>query len=123
MLTKKQKELYDFLCAEISGCGISPSFEEMRQDTSTKSKSGVHRLILGLEERGFIRRIPFHNRAIEIVSDRHPVKPKSIPALRKARKVVRAAGKLETRYHNHMLTVTEKSLGKLRQALKEYHAN
>ena len=66
MLTKKQKELFDFLSKYISKNYISPSFEEMKEAVSLKSKSGIHRLITSLEQRGFIKRLKHKARAIEI---------------------------------------------------------
>ena len=67
MLTKKQKELYDFLTDYISSNKISPSFEEMKNAVNLKSKSGIHRLITSLEQRGFIRRLKHKARAMEII--------------------------------------------------------
>ena len=67
MLTKKQHELLLFLEERISISGITPSFEEMKKKVGLKSKSGIHRLISGLEERGFIKKLPFKARAIEIL--------------------------------------------------------
>ena len=66
MLTKKQKELFDYLCNYISIHKISPSFEEMREAVNLKSKSGIHRLITSLEQRGFIKRLKHKARAMEI---------------------------------------------------------
>lgn len=66
MLTKKQHELLTFIHARVAATGIAPSFEEMKEALSLRSKSGIHRLILGLEERGFIRRLPHRARAIEL---------------------------------------------------------
>ncbi len=66
MLTKKQKELYDFLTKYISKNYISPSFEEMKEAVNLKSKSGIHRLITSLEQRGFIKRLKHKARAMEI---------------------------------------------------------
>ncbi len=66
MLTKKQKELFDYLSDYISRNSISPSFEEMKEAVSLKSKSGIHRLITSLEERGFIKRLKHKARAMEI---------------------------------------------------------
>ena len=66
MLTKKQKELYDFLTKYISENYISPSFEEMKEAVNLKSKSGIHRLITSLEQRGFIKRLKHKARAMEI---------------------------------------------------------
>ncbi|MDC3080724.1 transcriptional repressor LexA [Paracoccaceae bacterium] len=67
MLTKKQHELLLFLEERISISGVTPSFEEMKKKVGLKSKSGIHRLISGLEERGFIKKLPFKARAIEIL--------------------------------------------------------
>jgi len=67
MLTKKQKELYDFLKFYIEKNSISPSFEEMKKAVNLKSKSGIHRLISSLEERGFIKRLKHKARAMQIL--------------------------------------------------------
>ena len=67
MLTKKQRELLLFLEERISQSGITPSFEEMKKKVGLKSKSGIHRLISALEDRGFIKKLPFKARAIEIL--------------------------------------------------------
>ena len=67
MLTTKQHELLTFIHKKLVDSGVSPSFEEMKEALSLKSKSGVHRLISALEERGFIRRLPNRARALEIV--------------------------------------------------------
>ena len=67
MLTKKQKELYDYLCDYVIKNQISPSFEEMKNAVNLKSKSGIHRLITSLEQRGFIKRLKHKARAMEIV--------------------------------------------------------
>ncbi|MBI04788.1 MAG: repressor LexA [Pelagibacteraceae bacterium] len=69
MLTKKQKELFDYLQDYISGKGISPSFEEMKKAVNLKSKSGIHRLITSLEQRGFIKRLKHKARAMEIIKN------------------------------------------------------
>ena len=66
MLTKKQKELFDYLNKYISINKISPSFEEMKNAVNLKSKSGIHRLITSLEQRGFIKRLKHKARAMEI---------------------------------------------------------
>jgi SOS-response transcriptional repressor LexA len=58
MLTKKQHELLLFIHGHLQKNGVSPSFDEMKDALALKSKSGIHRLITGLEERGFIRRLP-----------------------------------------------------------------
>ena len=67
MLTKRQKELFDFLREYISKNSISPSFEEMKNAVNLKSKSGIHRLITSLEQRGFIKRLKHKARAMEII--------------------------------------------------------
>ena len=67
MLTRKQKELFDYLKSYISNNHISPSFEEMKQAVNLKSKSGIHRLITSLEQRGFIKRLKHKARAMEII--------------------------------------------------------
>ncbi len=66
MLTRKQHELICFINARLGETGVSPSFEEMKDALDLKSKSGVHRLISALEERGFIRRLPNRARALEV---------------------------------------------------------
>ena len=67
MLTKKQKNLLLFINKKIRSTGISPSYEEMKTSLNLKSKSGIHRLISALEERGFIKRLAHKARALEVV--------------------------------------------------------
>ena len=67
MLTAKQRELLLFINDRLGETGVSPSFDEMREALALKSKSGVHRLISALEERGFIRRLPNRARALEVL--------------------------------------------------------
>jgi len=67
MLTKKQKNLLLYINKKIRSTGISPSYEEMKDSLNLKSKSGIHRLISALEERGFIRRLPHKARALEVI--------------------------------------------------------
>ncbi|MFM2099407.1 MAG: transcriptional repressor LexA [Pseudomonadota bacterium] len=67
MLTRKQHELLCYIDDQLSESGVSPSFEEMKEALDLKSKSGVHRLISALEERGFIRRLPNRARALEVL--------------------------------------------------------
>lgn len=67
MLTKKQLDLLDFINKRLHRDGVPPSFDEMKEHLDLRSKSGIHRLITALEERGFIRRLPHKARAIEIV--------------------------------------------------------
>src|SRR5690606_27485384 len=67
MLTRKQRELLQFIQDRLGETGVSPSFDEMKDALGLKSKSGIHRLISGLEERGFIRRLPHRARALEVL--------------------------------------------------------
>lgn len=67
MLTKKQYELLLFIERRLRESGVSPSFDEMKDALELKSKSGIHRLITALEERGFIRRLPHRARALEVL--------------------------------------------------------
>ena len=95
MLTAKQHELLHFIQQRLDASGLSPSFEEMKEALGLKSKSGIHRLISALEERGFLRRLPNRARALEVLktpegakapvlSDRDNIVPlrKPAPALR-----------------------------------------
>jgi repressor LexA len=67
MLTRKQHELLRFIHERLRESGIPPSFDEMKEALDLKSKSGIHRLITALEERGFIRRLPNRARALEVI--------------------------------------------------------
>ena len=67
MLTRKQIELLDFINKRMQRDGVPPSFDEMKDALDLRSKSGIHRLITALEERGFIRRLPHRARALEII--------------------------------------------------------
>jgi repressor LexA len=67
MLTRKQYELLNYINNHLQERGVSPSFDEMKEALNLKSKSGIHRLITGLEERGFIRRLPHKARALEVL--------------------------------------------------------
>jgi repressor LexA len=67
MLTRKQHELLMFINQRLAATGVAPSFDEMKDALRLRSKSGIHRLISGLEERGFIRRLPHRARALEVV--------------------------------------------------------
>ncbi|MCJ2177842.1 transcriptional repressor LexA [Novosphingobium album (ex Hu et al. 2023)] len=85
MLTRKQHELLRFIQTRLEESGISPSFEEMKEALDLKSKSGVHRLISALEERGFIRRLPNRARALEVLrqpedATTKPAAPRPAPA-------------------------------------------
>ena len=79
MLTRKQHELLRFIQVRLEESGISPSFEEMKEALDLKSKSGVHRLISALEERGFIRRLPNRARALEVLRQPDDVTNKAAP--------------------------------------------
>lgn len=67
MLTKKQSELLRFINERLKETGVPPSFDEMKDALDLRSKSGIHRLIIALEERGFIRRLPNRARALEVI--------------------------------------------------------
>jgi repressor LexA len=67
MLTRKQRELLLFINQRLTATGVSPSFDEMKDALNLRSKSGIHRLVSGLEERGFIRRLPHRARALEVI--------------------------------------------------------
>jgi repressor LexA len=86
MLTAKQRELLLFIDQRLGQSGISPSFDEMREALELKSKSGVHRLISALEERGFIRRLPNRARALEVVKlpEARPAMSATVTQLRPA---------------------------------------
>src|SRR5690348_15435023 len=67
MLTRKQSELLRFIHERLKESGVPPSFDEMKDALDLRSKSGIHRLIIALEERGFIRRLPNRARALEVL--------------------------------------------------------
>jgi repressor LexA len=67
VLTRKQLELLDFIKTRMDRDGVPPSFDEMKDALDLRSKSGIHRLITALEERGFIRRLAHRARALEII--------------------------------------------------------
>ncbi len=80
MLTKKQHELLVFINERLSETGVSPSFDEMKEALDLRSKSGIHRLITALEERGFIRRLPHRARALEVLKMPEDAKPSVKPS-------------------------------------------
>ena len=92
MLTRKQHELLMFIHERIKETGVSPSFDEMKEALDLASKSGIHRLITALEERGFLRRLPHRARALEVVRlpeeatpgsrNRAPFKPQVVESAR-----------------------------------------
>ena len=67
MLTRKQHQLLTYIDNHLNSAGVPPSYDEMMDALGLKSKSGIHRLITGLEERGFIRRLPHKARALEVL--------------------------------------------------------
>ena len=69
MLTKKQKELLSYIQNFQNKSGVTPSYEEMKSALSLKSKSGIHRLVIALEERGFVKRLAHKARALEVIKD------------------------------------------------------
>jgi repressor LexA len=81
MLTRKQFELLMFIHERLKEAGVPPSFDEMKEALDLRSKSGIHRLITALEERGFIRRLPHRARALEVVKLPESVAP-SLTAVR-----------------------------------------
>lgn len=80
MLTPKQHELLNFIRRSMAGTGVAPSYEEMAAAINVVSKSGVHRLIVQLEKRGFIRRLPHRARAIEVIRIPDPLRDSDDPA-------------------------------------------
>ena len=79
MLTRKQHDLLQFIQARLQRDGVPPSFDEMKEALDLRSKSGIHRLITALEERGFIRRLAHRARAIEIVRLPEFARPRRAP--------------------------------------------
>jgi repressor LexA len=79
MLTRKQHELLMFIHERIKESGVSPSFDEMKEALDLASKSGIHRLITALEERGFLRRLPHRARALEVVKMPQQATPAAPP--------------------------------------------
>src|SRR6266446_4367856 len=82
MLTRKQHELLMYINQRLAATGVSPSFDEMKDALNLRSKSGIHRLISGLEERGFIRRLPHRARALEVTKlPEESAAPSSAPSV------------------------------------------
>ncbi len=81
MLTRKQHELLMFIDHHLRETGFSPSFEEMKDTLQLKSKSGIHRLITALEERGFLKRRHHRARALEVIRMPQDARPRATPAL------------------------------------------
>ena len=84
MLTRKQHELLMFIHERIKESGVSPSFDEMKEALDLASKSGIHRLITALEERGFLRRLPHRARALEVVKLPQQATPADVSRLERA---------------------------------------
>lgn len=84
MLTAKQKELLLYIHERIKETGVSPSFDEMKEALDLASKSGIHRLITALEERGFLRRLPHRARALEVLKMPDSAAPAAPPKGRNA---------------------------------------
>src|SRR5438445_4155456 len=86
MLTRKQHELLTFINQRLAATGVAPSFDEMKDALNLRSKSGIHRLISGLEERGFIRRLPHRARALEVIRlPEETAAPANAPAAERGR--------------------------------------
>jgi repressor LexA len=108
MLTQKQMELLTFVNGRLKETGVPPSFDEMKDALDLRSKSGIHRLIKALEERGFIKRLPDRARAIEVI--RLPDAMKPVPAARAS------AGKFSP-------SVIQGNLGRVRSAPASANSN
>ncbi len=91
MLTRKQHELLSFIDSHLKETGVSPSFEEMKEALSLRSKSGIHRLISALEERGFLRRHHHRARALEVVKLPENMAHQALPVRREGAKPAPAA--------------------------------
>ena len=107
MLTPKQQELLSFIHNRLEEGGVSPSFEEMKDALDLRSKSGIHRLINALEERGFIRRLPNRARALEVLKlpdamHRAPVPPVALAAKAAAPIPIAANDVLEIPLHGRI---------------------
>ena len=85
MLTAKQKELLLYIHERIKESGVSPSFDEMKEALDLASKSGIHRLITALEERGFLRRLPHRARALEVLKLPDSATPAGVSRVRTGR--------------------------------------
>jgi len=103
MLTRKQAELLRFIHERLKEAGVPPSFDEMKDALDLRSKSGIHRLITALEERGFIRRLPNRARAIEVIK-----LPESV-----------ANGLVASRSRGFTPSVIEGNLGRVRTASED----
>ena len=110
MLTAKQRDLLLFIHTRMSESGVPPSFDEMKLALDLKSKSGIHRLIMALEERGFIRRLPHRARALEVVKLPEPLSAAHTAAVAKGKAAAaQAAAPVERTFSP---SVIEGSLGR-----------
>ena len=109
MLTRKQAELLRFIHERLKEAGVPPSFDEMKDALDLRSKSGIHRLITALEERGFIRRLPNRARAIEVIK-----LPESV-----AHGMSSGAGMAGGRARGFTPSVIEGNLGRVRAASED----
>ena len=110
MLTRKQYELLIFIDRHLKTHGVPPSFDEMKDALALRSKSGIHRLITGLEERGFIRRLPHRARALEVL--RLPENMQAMaPRTETARPGRFAPNVIEGRFANGLTGVTDPRAG------------
>ena len=109
MLTRKQAELLRFIHERLKEAGVPPSFDEMKDALDLRSKSGIHRLITALEERGFIRRVPNRARAIEVIK-----LPESV-----AHGMSSGAGMGAGRARGFTPSVIEGNLGRVRAASED----
>ena len=101
MLTRKQSELLRFIHERLKETGVPPSFDEMKDALDLRSKSGIHRLIMALEERGFIRRLPNRARALEVLrlpesSTPGPARATTLRAVRHRRAISAACARRST---------------------------
>src|SRR6476659_4434058 len=106
MLTAKQRELLQFITVRLEDSGVSPSFEEMKDALDLKSKSGVHRLISALEERGFIRRLANRARALEVVKLPETRASATVTPLRSVTPAVAANDVMEIPLHGRIAAGT-----------------
>lgn len=130
-MTPQQKRLYDIIKAELDATGVCPSYEEMRVRMGLKSKSGIHRLVCQLDERGYIRRLPHRDRSIEIIapafippSDFEPSADAILAEMEAIDGLVHAARKIKTLPWRKAKTVavSKESYQALRKALAKLGA-
>jgi SOS-response transcriptional repressor LexA len=117
-LTKKQHELLTFIREHQAKHEQSPTFDEMREAMGLQSKSGIHRLISGLQERGYIRRLPYRARALEIVPDPHLPTPSDLArcTLQDLSREVRRRGLVLGEYW-----LDDVRTGQVRKTIRRFH--